>query len=287
VKPAWRTALKAAAGAALLASLLAAAGPARLLETLRTAAPLPLAAGLLAYVVMNLLEGWRTLIIFEGYGLTFGTALRITLAGTFLGNFTPGMVGADVYKVYFLNRREKGITRPVALLLVLRVLGAAAVFALAGIGLLAGHGWSAGGGRSAALAGLTGRPRETLRTVGRALRQIRTAQILILAALSVLVAVTRALSLYFVARGFTGGIPFADIAVVVAFSVLGNAVPLTVGGLGVQEGAIAAGLVVYGVTRPDAIGIALVNRVFQWIVSVPGAVAFARSRPERKLRELP
>lgn len=281
MKPAWRTALKAGLGAALLAVLLAAAGPQRLLATLRRAEPLPLLAGLTAYVLLNLAEGWRTKTVFREYGLTFATALRITFVGTFLGNFTPGMVGADVYKVYFLNRLEKGMTRPVALLLVLRAMGAAAVVALAGVGLLAGHGW-AGTGRSAVLAALPERVRETLRTVLHTLRQIRPGQILGLSALSVAVAVLRALSLWFLARGFTDGILFADVAVVVALSIFGNAVPVTVGGLGVQEGVIAAGLVLYGVARPDAIGISLVNRACQWLLSVPGAVAFARSRPARE-----
>lgn len=278
MKPVWRTALKAGLGAALLAGLLAAAEPPRLLAAFRGAEPLPLLAGLGAVILLNLAEGWRTRIVFRDYGLTYATALRISLVGTFLGNFTPGMVGADVYKVYFFNRLEKGVVRPVALVLVLRAIGAAAVFALAGIGLVAGSGWPAPG-RSAVLAGLPERVRETLRVVLHTLRQIRPAQILGLSVLSVLVAVLRALSLWCLARGFTDGIAFADVTVIVALSILGNAAPLTVGGLGVQEGVIAAGLVLLGVARPDAIGISLVNRIVQWTVSIPGAIVFARSRP--------
>lgn len=281
MKPTWRTALKAGVGAALLAGLLAAAGPQRLLSTLREAKLLPLLAGFGGIVLLNLAEGWRTRVVFRDYGLTFPTALRITLVGTFLGNFTPGMVGADVYKVYFLNRLEKGVTRPIALLLVLRAIGAAAVFSLAGIGLLAGSGWP-GPGRNVVLAWLPERVRETLHVVLQTLRQIRPAQTLTLAALSLVVAVLRALSLWFLARGLTDGIAFADVAVIVALSVLGNAAPLTVGGLGVQEGVIAAGLVLHGVARPDAIAISLINRVVQWVVSIPGAVMFARSQPGRE-----
>lgn len=283
IKPAWRNAFKVLVGIALLAILVAAVEPEELLATVRGAAALPLAGAFAAYVAMNLLEGWRTQIVFDAYRLGFGTALRITLVGTFLGNFTPGMVGADLYKVYFLHKREKGFARPIALLLLLRVLGMIAVFALAGLGLAAGQGWPAEAlGRSALLAGLTERARATARELRDAVRQIRAGQLAALAVLSAGVALTRALSLYLLARSFTEDVLFWDVAAVVALSVVANAVPVTIGGLGLQEGAVAAGLVLYGVARPDAVAVSLLNRVFVWIISIPGAVSFLRSRPERR-----
>ncbi|HSF39455.1 MAG TPA: lysylphosphatidylglycerol synthase transmembrane domain-containing protein [Thermoanaerobaculia bacterium] len=283
MKPAVKNGLKAAVGLALLALLLSAVEPRELLETLRNAAPLPLAGSFAAYLVMNLFEGWRTQIVFERYRLTFGTAFRITLVGTFLGNFTPGMVGADLYKVYFLNRRERGFARPIALLLLLRVLGMIFVFAFAGLGLLAGHGWRTEPLAGSALAlGLGDRVRGIVQELKDALRQVRAPQLGSLVLLSAGVAFTRALSLWWLVLAFTDGLLFWDMAVVVAFSVVANAVPITIGGLGLQEGAVAAGLVLYGAARPDAVAVSLLNRVFTWLLSIPGAIAFARSREEKK-----
>ena len=279
MKPAVQNGLKIALGVGLLALLLSAVEPRELLATLKNAAPLPLAGSFAAFLVMNLFEGWRTQIVFERYRLSFGTALRITLVGTFLGNFTPGMVGADLYKIYFLNRRERGFARPVALLLLLRVLGMIWVFGLAGVGLLAGHGWRTGPLAGGVLAlGIGDRLRAVVRELQEAVRQVRAPQLGALILLSGGVAVTRALSLWWLILAFTDGLLFWDMAVVVAVSTIANVVPLTIGGLGLQEGAIAAGLVLYGAARPDAVAASLLNRVFTWAISVPGAIAFLRSR---------
>ena len=286
MKPAVKNGLKIAVGVALLALLLSAVEPRELLATLKSADPLPLAGAFAAYLAMNLFEGWRTQIVFERYRLTFGTALRITLVGTFLGNFTPGMVGADLYKVYFLHRRERGFARPIALLLLLRVLGMICVFALAGLGLLAGHGWRTEPlARSVLAFGLMDRVRAVVEELKDAVRQVRAPQLGALVLLSAGVAVTRALSLWWLVLAFTDGVLFWDLAVVVAFSVVANAVPITIGGLGLQEGAVAAGLVLYGVARPDAVAVSLLNRVFVWAISIPGAIAFVRSREEKEEKE--
>jgi uncharacterized membrane protein YbhN (UPF0104 family) len=283
MKPAVKTGLKIAVGIGLLALLLSAVEPRELLATIRNADPLPLAGAFAAFVVMNLFEGWRTQIVFERYRLTFGTALRITLVGTFLGNFTPGMVGADLYKVYFLHRRERGFARPIALLLLLRVLGMICVFALAGLGLLAGHGWRTEPLVQSVLAlGLGDRFRALAAELKDAVRQVRAPQLGGLVLLSVGVAVARALSLWWLVFAFTDGLLFWDMAVVVALSTVANAVPITIGGLGLQEGAVAAGLVLYGAARPDAVAVSLLNRVFVWAISIPGAVAFVRSKEKRE-----
>lgn len=279
MKPAVRNGLKIALGIGLLALLLSAVEPRELLATLENAAPLPLAGSFAAFLVMTLFEGWRTQVVFERYRLSFGTALRITLVGTFLGNFTPGLVGADLYKIYFLNRRERGFARPVALLFLLRVLGMIWVFALAGLGLLAGHGWRTESLAGSALAlGLGDRFRAVVRELQEAVRQVRAPQLGALILLSGGVAVTRALSLWWLILAFTDGLLFWDMAVVVAISTIASVVPLTLGGLGLQEGAVAAGLVLYGAARPDAVAAALLNRVFTWAISIPGAIAFLRSR---------
>ena len=283
MKPALKNGLKVVLGIGLLALLLSAVEPRELLATIKNAAPLPLAGSFAAFLVMNLFEGWRTQIVFERYRLSFATALRITLVGTFLGNFTPGMVGADLYKVYFLNRREKGFARPIALLLLLRVLGMIWVFALAGLGLLAGHGWRTEPLAGSALAlGLGDRFRALFRELQEAVQQVRAPQLGALVLLSAGVAFSRALSLWWLILAFTDGLLFWDMAVVVAFSTLANAVPLTIGGLGLQEGAVAAGLVLYGAARPDAVAASLLNRVFTWAISIPGAIAFVRSKEERQ-----
>jgi len=263
--------------------------------------------GLGAGAALALLEAWRFQIAFAGWGLGYGAALRITLAGLFVGSFTPGAVGSEVYKLYAVRGREPGVVRPLVKLAFLRLIGTLAVAVAAGGGWLAAPESLRGlvgriawrwpkvpapalqglriGGAAAAVLGLAvlfaNRKRIALRVrqgwdllAGFQLR--RVGEIFVL---SLGIALLRGLSLSLLVRSLGERGRFGDLLVVVALSVLASALPISPAGLGVQEGVLAGCLVLLGMTPAPAVAIALLNRSFIWLLAAVGGWALAVSRP--------
>lgn len=73
------------------------------------------------------------------------------------------------------------------------------------------------------------------------------------------------------ARALDVPLDFLDCLLVVPPSLLVSAVPLSIGGWGVREGAMAAGLVVAGVTLPDAVAVAVLFGGLVLAGNLPGA----------------
>ncbi len=297
-------------GAALLAVLLLLAHPGRLLATLRAGDPLPAAAAVVPFAAVLLLEALRIALLFEPYNLGYGTALRVTLASMFFGSFTPGTLGGEVYKVYFAHRRAPGLARPIALTVLLRLAGVGATLVLAALycavyperisgawgkelqqarwggpspAVLAAAAFLLAAGAALGLASPRGRAlwrraRAALAEAGRALRRIRPAQIPGLTLVSLLIAAARVVYLYLLARSFAPDVFLPDLAPVAAAGVLAGAIPLTLGGLGMQEGALAAGLVLFGLHYPEAIAASLLNRGFLWAAAAAGWVVVVSAR---------
>lgn len=298
-------------GFAVLAWLLLLAKPVRLLGTFRDSDPVFAVAAAVPFVGVLLLEAVRIELLFQPYDWSFRTALRVTMASMFFGSFTPGALGGEAYKVSFAQERVPGLARPIALVLVLRLAGLGATLALAALygvtypGRILGAGdllqarWygpSPGAlGLAAVLlaAGLglalaspwgraLGRPAwPALVEAGRALRLIRPARITGLALVSLLIAAARILYLDLLARSFAPALFLPDLALVAAAATIAGAVPVTLGGLGTQEGALAAGLILFGLPYPDAIAASLLNRGFLWAAAAAGWVSLVRSRPGR------
>jgi uncharacterized membrane protein YbhN (UPF0104 family) len=267
--------------------------------------PLLVASLAVAGGAIVLLEALRFQVAFAGWGLGYGAALRITLAGLFVGSFTPGAVGAEVYKLYAVRRG--GMIQPLVRLTLLRAIGALAVAVAAAAAWLAAPGrfldiagrvawrWPrvplpvlAAGGAALAVAGLAvmvlgwgrlvPRVRRALRQGWQALAEIQLRQVGKLAVLSLGIALLRGLSLALLVRSFGERARWGDLLVVVAFSVLASTLPISPAGLGVQEGVLAGCLVLLRIPPPAAVAIALVNRAFLWLFAVCGGWALAVSR---------
>ena len=298
-------------GVALLTALLLLAHPGRFLAALRGGEPLPVAVAVVPFTAVLLLEAWRIALLFRPYDLDYATAFRMTLASMFFGTFTPGNLGGEAYKVYFAHNRVPGLARPMALTVLLRLTGFGATLALVALycaayperllgarerGLLQAH-WSgpspgilaiaalllaagAGFGLARSWGGvLRQRARAALANAGQALHQIRPVRMAGLVLISLLIAAMRVLYLYLLACSFTKDLFLPDLAPVAAASLLAGAVPVTIGGLGTQEGALAAGLVLFGVPYPEAVAVSLLNRGFLWAAAAAGWAALSDSRP--------
>ena len=286
--PRLRSVLPVLLGVALLGLLLWLADPSRLLAALRNGDPVLAAAALVPLAAVHLLEALRIAQLFQVYGLGYRTAVRITLASLFFGSFTPGSLGGEAYKVYFIQRRAPGLTRPIALTVLLRLAGIVATFSLAALYFLVypnriSRSWEWSPSPAVLVAiGLLGLAGLAVavgsRRVREALREIRPSQAAALALVSLLVSVARIFYFYLVARCFTPDLFVPDLAPVAAATLLAAAVPVTVGGLGAQEGALAAGLVLIGVPYPQAVAASLLNRGFLWAGAAAGWASLAGRR---------
>ncbi len=262
---------------------------------------LALAAACGAVVV---LEAWRFQTGFADWGLSFIAALKITLAGQFVGSFTPGAVGAEGYKVYAVRQPGQGMVRALVRLALLRILGALAVVTAAGVAWrLAPNGsqaimdrvawskvpaaaWMAGAAVAAAL-GLSAvflGIRRLAAWIREALTEVRLRQVGEIFVLSLGVALLRGVSLTLLVRSFGETARFGDLLVVVALSVLSGMLPVSPAGLGVQEGVLAGCLVLLGIPPPSAVAISLLNRAFLWVFAAGGgwvlAVTPVKHRPD-------
>lgn len=304
----WAGIVRLLLGAVLFASLLILVDLRRLRVTMAGADGLFLAAALAAACGATvLLEALRFQTAFAGWRLSYGAALRITLASLFVGSFTPGAVGTEIYKIYALHRREQGILRPFVLLGLLRVIGALAVLATAAVALLTSPEsfgeigeqvtWRQPKGVASVLAiggaaltalgllvlalgwkRLAPRLREAWRQGREALAELQLRTVGELVVLSLGIALLRGISLALLVRSFGERARFGDLLVIVAFSVLASMLPISPAGLGVQEGVVAGCLVLLRIPPPVAVAIALVNRAFLWLFAAGGGWALAVSR---------
>jgi uncharacterized membrane protein YbhN (UPF0104 family) len=300
--------LKLLLGTALVLVLLLLVDLRRLWSSLAGADGLLLAASLLvACAAVVLLEARRFQSAFAGWGLSYGAALRVTLASLFVGSFTPGAVGVEIYRLYAIRRRERGMVRPLVRLAILRVIGAVAVVLVAVGAWLATPERFGGvverlewrwpslsrpvllalilGGivliilaSAILLAGwrrLASRARQATRQGWEELAGIPLRELGELLGLSLGIAVLRGLSLELLVRSLGVGARFGDLLVVVALSVMASMLPISPAGLGIQEGVLAGCLVLCRVPAPAAVAAALLNRAFLWLFAAAGGWVLA------------
>ncbi|HEV7509613.1 MAG TPA: lysylphosphatidylglycerol synthase transmembrane domain-containing protein [Thermoanaerobaculia bacterium] len=297
--------LKLLLGIVLFLALLALVDLRRLWASVAAADGLLLGCSLAAAGLVIVLEALRFQATFAGWGLRFGAALRITLASQFVGTFTPGAVGSELYKVYAVQRQESGMIRPFVKLAILRIIGALGVVVAAAAswlaaperfrGILNGLAWrgprvpaprlALGGAALIALAVLAAvwsrlapRLRKALQQGREVLAEIQFRLAGELFLLSLGVALLRGLSLVLLVRSVGQRASFGDLLVVAAFSVLASVLPISPAGLGVQEGVVAGCLVLLGVAPPAAVAVALINRAFLWLFAAVGGWVLAVSR---------
>ena len=109
---------------------------AEMLATLRGANPWWLLAGIAIYGVVELMAGWRWVLLLrvQGVRLSVARTFSLLLIGLFFNFFIPGGTGGDVVKIYYLLKETHG-QRTAALLSVLmdRIIGLIALIVLAGV----------------------------------------------------------------------------------------------------------------------------------------------------------
>jgi PAS domain S-box-containing protein len=251
--------------------------------------------GALALLVVGLvISTWKWLYALRMQGLTypFGWLLRVLCIGFFLNNFLPTSVGGDAYRVYRTLPRDGYRSRALAAVALERFVGLLALLCFGAIGalnllgqfvlaqlycltllavLVAGavlyviirRDW---------LVGMLGRWRHSamidalVHSVGR-LRNQRSNWI----ALMILSMAFQVISIAVVVllfREVTGSVALAQAALITAVIGVAAALPISINGIGVVEGAFTAAAVALGMNFEQALLVALARRVLVVVLSI-------------------
>lgn len=291
--------LKAAVGVALIGLLLHRAEPGAVWRTMGDAQGAALAAGMLGFVASTVFEVLKLhAVIVPARSLAF--TARLVFAGLFYNTFLPANVGGDAYRVAVLRGQGDPLGQAVmpvfldrATGLIVQLAAGAVVVAFKGTGWAAGPagGWDVPrlpGGVGAWLAGLAvvaaalwaGRRRLRLgerlgglwaelvtawgRVPGTALAGVTGGSLLYHAG--------RVTGLYFFLHAFGAHVDWLDLVVVLTVVTVVSTVPVSIGALGVREGALTAMLVVFGVTPAVALAVALLNLGVLWLKALVGGL---------------
>ena len=238
---------------------------------------------------VNVWLRWHVLLRSGGVAIPAGQSLRLVLAGLFASNFLPTTIGGDVVRLAGAVRLKFSAAVCAASLVVDRLVGMAGMATVLPIGLarffalplpvlpasrLPSAGLAAGGTGSL-LTRLAHKARQALASVWQAVRLwISHPRGLLLAYLATwghMLCVFATVWLLF--RHLGNPVPFWMVAGLWSMSYFFTLLPISINGLGLQELSLTFLYVNYGgAALENAAVVALLMRVLQVLVSLPGAL---------------
>ncbi len=254
---------------------------------------------LFSFGLIAVLEMMRLRVVLESFGLSWAELARMHVIGAFFGNFLPGQLGADVYKVVIMRPFDGGVARPLSLVLLLRAIGLIVLLAAALAGVLIygpalvqrgaflrpGFGLAvpAAIGATAIAVVLvlryvllsTALAEHATRFWSRArgaLQMLTGRDLAGLIGLSILILVARAGVVYFLTVAVGAMLEFTDAVFVVALATLITLVPISFAGWGLREGAVTLLLVELAIAYEQAVLVALTGRAFILLLSGVGGL---------------
>lgn len=306
------TAFRAAAGLALLWLVVERVDLGRLRAALASCEGWPVATGAAWLLAAAAVQVARFHALAGGLVAGAGDSARITLASLFFNQVSPGGLGGEVYRAVRLRRASDRWSAAMALILVERFLGGAALLVPASLyGLavrsrlrelvesrwLAGHSPAAANrevaialamGAVALLAAALWRPgrrwlTRARSTLGSQLARIPSSRYRIVAILSLVYHLLRLLGFSAFARAVHQSLAWGEWLIVLAIALLASLIPLSLGALGLREGAIVAGLALFGVETADGLVVALLNRAVLVLLALVGGGVLLGSHPAAEL----
>lgn len=245
---------------------------------------------------------WQAFLTARDVDIGFMRLFRVQLLANFIGSFLPGFIGVDAVRIGALCRSGEPTAPVVAATLVDRfsialatlLLGAATVLLLAGTRLpphvvqfvlvLAGLGtamvmtglhpgvrrWA----QAQMLPWVPERLRHTVAEVGRASLAYRHQPALVVRAtlLTALLFFVRILFAKSLGHACGIDIAIADLLLVIPVLWVVVMVPITIGGIGVQDAGYVVLMGFIGIAAPVAISMSLVEHVVSRVASLPGAL---------------
>ena len=248
---------------------------------------------------------WRLLLAANGFDVSFGRAFRVVWAGTFFNQILPGSVGGDLAKAVILAKGEERKAAVFGTVLLDRLVGLATVVVIAGLAILPVLGrpdlrpvvWLivallVGGFGGAAIYfnpalrkwGFARRLKERLpfhRAIGEVddvLKTMHHAPRTILASvfLSAAGQASTILAIYCMAQSLGArGVALSDFFLLEPIIFLVTAVPVSVGGWGVEQVAYAKLFGMAGMAATTAIALSVLYKLSLLAVSLPGGILFA------------
>lgn len=298
-----KAALKIAVGLGLLALLLLRVDAAAVWRTMWTARPADLAAGAACFAAAALCEVLK-LHALVGREFPFRATARVVFIGLFYNTFLPANLGGDAYRIFAIRRRSDHLGQAVLPVALDRATGTLVLF-LAGLacaawvgpdllrGAAGGPGsitltarpavlWAVAAGVALAggvlaalwvrLPGLAARVRTLLGQLRSAWRDVRPGALAGLTAGSVGYHAGRVFGLSYFLHALGAHVPWPMLVLVLVGVGVVSTLPVSVGALGVREGALTALLGLCGVPAPLALAVALLNLTVLWVKAVAGGI---------------
>jgi uncharacterized protein (TIRG00374 family) len=308
-------AVKIAISLALLAYLLTTADLPALFNRVRNGDPLLLAGAVILYMLMLLICMWRwhLLLRAQGFAAAFGPLSASYLVATFFNNFLPSNIGGDLIRVRDSARLTGSATTSLAVVGIDRILGFAALYALAACAYITGgplvrHLAGARlvvfglGGVFAALAlvffmpGIARRlmdlsrlsrwefARARFEVVQNAVHVYRRRIGVVWLAFAGSLALQGLLVCYYylVAHGLRIPLSLAACFLMVPLCILVQALPISFNGWGVREGLYIVYFAQVGLPRDSALAFSLVGAGLIVLLSLSGAVVWAGRKEEQR-----
>ena len=309
----WLAAGKAATGVAVLFWVLRSVDLARVGETVRHCRVAPLVVGLAALALSVAFQVARLHTLIHRLVPSPFESVRITLGGFLFNQLLPGGLGGEGYRALRLKALSRRWSIAIGLVtleratgfLVLLIPGAVLAWldrdrlrrALAGRAprhlLPSSPGaeivWIVGALAVLAAAILAYRLSGGLRArLARSLAETRAAfawlslrRYLAVVALSLGYQVLQVEGIRWLVSSFGATVSFFDATVVVALTMVVSLVPVSLGSLGVKEGAIVLGLGVYGVGSATGLAVALFNRLVLLVLALAGGLLLTSTAGHR------
>jgi hypothetical protein len=250
---------------------------------------------------------WGILLRARGIAISNTEAFRIYLASGFVGTFLPGGVGADVFRALRTTMNGPKLDRVTASIVVERVIGMLAVIALALLGLAILPGIDDHRFRGlyyvvwtflilvmiGLLISIQTRTYSLVRSLlGRFekysvvrmyldfhdayMRLSRHWKVLVVfGVLSFLEQGVLCVMNFFGARALDLPIELIHFFALIPLSSLAVALPISVGGIGVQEGAYMFLFGLAGMSGAESLSLSVLMRIIGWMMLIPGGLVFS------------
>jgi uncharacterized membrane protein YbhN (UPF0104 family) len=310
--------LRVAFGLALLGLLIARVDPSEYRSFFERGDPLQLALGLgLLLLAFPVLQTLRLHALVARYTGSLRSTFEVFMVGAFFNIMLPSNVGGDAVRLLYLRRMQAdNWGGPFAMLMLHRASGMGVLLVAAVVHGIVEHqrlarvlsgvelslsgpslvvGALAGLAACAVVARLIARSdhpiarrlRGFLADCWRATTEVGLAATLLLLLLTASFHLVRMLAFVMLVRYTGQSIGFWDLLPVLTATAIAGVVPLTVGGLGLMEGAISVTLALFGVGEAAAVATALANRAVLLVSAAIGGVVYVLARPRANASEAP
>lgn len=259
--------------------------------------------GACCFLGIILVQALRHFVLLKPFSLSYPVTLKLVLMGFFFNNLLPTHIGGDIYKIFYLRKRNISLGEAAALITLDRIT-ALGVILFSGLSvIIIQFDYLANiiqekqipfyiNTRIGLIALLLLIPLiiflffciksdyifSKLKTECAAaihiLKKMPYFQYMKIILLSLVTFILRIFKFYFFILCLKESIPLANLIIVVLMVNIFPLLPVSIGGLGVLEGTLFLGLTFFGVSETVAVSAALINRFTAWILALSGGILY-------------